>query len=42
DDNASDFFHQRCEAMLKILTSVTGDVMATMEKALHAITGEDI
>ncbi|SDU19549.1 hypothetical protein SAMN04490197_3713 [Pseudomonas orientalis] len=42
DDIASDFFHQRCEAMLTILASVTGDGMATMEKALHAITGEDI
>jgi hypothetical protein len=42
DDIASDFFYQRCEAMLTILTSLTGDGMTTMEKALHAITGEDI
>lgn len=39
DDIASDFFHQRCAAMLAVLASAPGDGTSTMEKALHAITG---
>ncbi|GLO50518.1 hypothetical protein PPUN110474_19180 [Pseudomonas putida] len=41
DDVASDFFHQRCETMLAMLTSLAGDGAVTMETALHALTGED-
>lgn len=41
DDVASDFFHQRCETMLAMLTSLAGDGAVIMETALHALTGED-
>ncbi|WP_258195340.1 PD-(D/E)XK nuclease family protein [Pseudomonas japonica] len=40
DDIASDFFHQRTEAMLTILTTPLAEGASTMEQALYAITGE--